>query len=482
MRPAFEFKTRPFDHQLAEWEAARGAGARALFWEQGTGKTKELLDQAAWLYCQGEIDGVLVVAPNGVHRNWITDELPAHLPDAVAEQTRAHHYTSAKAGTKRHRMLCGQVLEHPGLAVMAMSYEGFMTPHGKEYAKKFLTGREVFYVLDESRRIKTPGIKRTKTIVASGKYGKYRRIATGTPVANGPFDIYAPIRFLDPDFWRPYGMSTFGAFKTYFGVWEQIRTGSGQRFEKLVMLRCLDHLARMLEPISSRVTKDEVLDLPLKLYGQRYFEMTREQAALYRQVREDFIAMLESGETITAPLAITRQLRLRQVLSGYVPTDDGELHEIEGSNPRLRALEELADDTPHQAIIWAHFRRDVDQICTLLGDQCVRYDGATKEGDRAAAIRRFQAGEVKFFVGNPAACGTGLTLHAARTVIYYANDFDLEKRQQSEDRAHRIGQEHPVNYIDLICEGTVDEWIAKAQQRKEEISATILGDALRAEK
>ena len=480
-RPEFKFKTKPFAHQLEEWEKSRGSKTRAIFWEQGTGKTKLLLDTAAWLYCQGEIDGLLVVAPNGVHRNWITDEIPLHLPDAVAAQTDSHYYVSPKASSKRHRMRCGQVLDHRGLAIMAMSYDGFMTKHGKEYAKKFLVGREVMMVLDESRRIKSPGAKRTKTIVAAGKYAKFGRLATGTPVANGPFDVYTPLRFLDPDYWKPFGLGSFEAFKTYFGIWETIRTGDGRQFPKLVEVRCLDELHKMMSPVTTRVTKDEVLDLPPKLYGRRYFEMTKAQAAIYRLVRDEYLALLDSGESVTAPLAMVRELRLRQVLSGFVTNDDAVVEEIADPNPRLQALAELVEDTPHQAIIWAHFRKDVADICELLGDQCVRYDGSTKEIDRGPAIDRFQAGDVKFFVGNPQACGTGLTLHAARTVIYYANDFDLEKRLQSEDRAHRIGQEHPVNYIDLICEGTIDEKIAQSMQNKEAVSRQILGDAMRSE-
>ena len=109
----------------------------------------------------------------------------------------------------------------------------------------------------------------------------------------------------------------------------------------------------------------------------------------------------------------------------------------------------------------------------------MRYDGKTSEADRLLAKQQFQAGEVQFFVGNPAAAGTGLTLHAAHTVIYASNSFNFTDRLQSEDRAHRIGLEHPVMYIDLIAPGTVDEHIVRSLIKKLDISSELTGDQLR---
>lgn len=476
----YEFKTKPFRHQREEFLAHRDDVSRAIFWEQGTGKTKLVIDTAAWLHQTGKIDGMLVIAPNGVHQNWVLREMGRHMPLSVLQRTHMHAFNSSKK-TPRHLALEERTIKADGFVVVAMGYEGFMTTRGRKLARKFLDSRRVLFVLDESRRIKSPGAKRTRAIVSEGQRAAYRRILTGTPVANGPFDIYAPIKFLDEGFWSRHGLGSYLAFKTAFGVWEQMRLGQRQ-FQRLIAFQSLERLNRILAPISSRVTKEEVLDLPPKLYSTRTFEMTPEQGRHYREIRDDYMTFLDTGEPLTAPLAITRELRLRQVLSGYLPSDmNADCRDIPGPNPRLLALEDLLDDVPHQAIIWATFRRDIDLICSLLGDQAVRYDGKVGEADRNAAINRFQAGEVKWFVGNPAAGGTGLTLHAARTVVYYNNDFDLEKRLQSEDRAHRIGQEHPVHYIDLVCEGTVDERIADALQRKELISTKILQGYLREE-
>jgi len=474
----FQFKTEPFAHQREEWEKHRETPARAIFWEMGTGKTKLLIDTAAWLALQGKVDAMLVVAPNGVHRNWVEDELPRHMPDSI--KYTAMTYEAGKAGTKTHKEAREKLLKAE-FPILAINYEAFITDRGKKLVWKFLKERKAFYVLDESRRIKSPGIKRTKSIVASGRYAEYKRIASGTPVANGPFDVFSPIRFLDEGYWKKHGLTTFSAFKAFFGMWETFRRrDTGREFAKLLGYRALDHLNALLEPISTRLMKDDVLDLPPKLYTMQYFQMTAEQARLYRELVEEYVAILESGEELTAPLAITRELRLRQVLSGYLPSDEDETpRNIPGRNPRLALLIEVCEDIPHQAIIWAHFRKDIDQICEALGQEAVRYDGAVKEADRAIAKKRFQDGNAKWFVGNPAAGGMGLTLVAAKTVIYYNNDYDLDKRLQSEDRAHRIGQDSPVQYIDLVCMDTIDVKIARAQQEKEKISATILGDSLR---
>lgn len=475
----FEFKTEPFDHQREEWDEHKETKVRALFWEMGTGKSWSVINTAAWLAYNDKIDALFVVAPNGVHRNWITDELPAHMPDCI--DWTGLVYEAPKAGTKWHQQACKDLLGAK-FPVLAMTYDAFITKAGKKFAWKFLDKRRCFYTLDESRRIKTPGTKRGKSVVASGKYAEYKRVCCGTPVANGPFDVYNQIRFLTYDYWKQHGLGSFTGFKTFFGIWEQFqRNDTGQRFQTLVAYRALDQLYALLAPIMTRVLKDDVLDLPPKLYSTRYFEISPEQARIYDSLMEEYMAVLESGETVFSPLAITRELRLCQILSGYLPTEESdELRMLGDRNPRLELLKEVVADVPHQGIIWARFRKDIDLICEMIGhDNCVRYDGKVKSEDRAENKRKFKAGEVQWFVGNPKAGGTGLTLCEAKTVIYYNNDYDPEARQQSEDRAHRIGTDSPVNYIDLCCAGTIDVKIAKSHQMKLVISAETLGDGRR---
>lgn len=474
-------KTTPFPHQAKLHEETRDLSAYGLFLEQGLGKTKVVLDTAGHLFLEGKIDGLLVIAPPAVAPNWVRDEIPTHLPDAM--RAACHLWESKRAGTKKHQRAAKEVLEHDGLAVLVMSYEGFMTDRGTAFAKEFLTNRTCLYVLDESARIKTPGAKRTKRILASAKYAPYRRVLTGTPVANSPFDVFTQLKFLKNDVWAPFGCSNFYAFRTRFGEWIQQKLGSGRSFPKLIKYKNLDVLHGVVDSMGCRLLKDDVLDLPPKLYQKRYFEATPEQTKAIRELKEHLFLETEDGKEVTALLAITQLLRAQQILSGFMGVDgeDGEVYELK-KNPRLDALMEIVEDCPHKMIVWARFRYDVDQICAAMkkaGIEYVRYDGAVGTDEREEARDAFQKGDAKVFVANPACAGEGLTLHAARTVVYFNNTFKLTERLQSEDRAHRIGQKFPVNYIDLICSGSIDEKIVDALRGKQEIASVVTGDTLK---
>jgi len=476
------FKTKPYEHQRHEFYLSKDAKTRALFWEMGTGKTKVVLDEAAHLFLAGRVDGLLVVAPNGVHQNWVTDEIPTHLPEEARALT--HSYSSARASSKWHAAACERVIDYrDGLACLAISYDAFRTIKGRKVVERFLAKRKALYVLDESQRIKSPGAKRTISVVCTGRRAEYKRVLTGTPVTNKPFDVYSQLKFLDEDFWKTRGFESYEPFKAHFGNWVdrvvQAPSGKIGRFSEVRGFKNLDQLATMVAEVSSRVLKKDVLDLPPKVYEKRYFELTKEQERVYEELRDEFIAFLDSGDQVTTPLMITRLLRLQQLTCGFLPVDlTGEIRRFE-DNPRLALLREVLADSDDSAIVFARFREDVDQICALLSDEAVRYDGAVKEGDRLDARRRFQAGDVRYFVGNPAAAGTGLTLTRAPLVVYYSNSFNLEDRLQSEDRAHRIGQDRTVTYVDLMCHGTVDVRITTALRNKLDVASQITRDEIR---
>lgn len=566
----YQFKTAPFNHQKEEWGRSREEAARAIFWEQGTGKSKLTIDTACWLWHRGLIDGVLVVAPNGVHRNWTEKEIPDHVPDDVIGQVRAFHYQSPRAGTKWHQQAVKAVIDHPGFAWLTLSYDAFTTAAGKRTLIDFFNKRRLLYVLDEAHYIKTPTAERTKSILRSAKYAPFRRILTGTPIAQGPFDAYSQIKFLYEDYWKKAGLGTFTEFKAHFGVFEKVWNpnvtrsfdpvkqrwvdSDGSYVDVLKGYRRLDELNALLRPVSSRVTKDDVLDLPPKLYNKRFFPLTEEQRKLYRQMKDEFIVWLELGGAekeaaalqdslpredacptchgkrelevdgyiypcpdcantpdlgqngttpVIAALAMTRLLRLQQITCGYLPTDDESepTYVIPGPNRRLELLCDLAEEAQHKVIVWARFQLDITLILEELrrrGIRAVRYDGQANDDERAEAKALFQGErtlydgaqvigreavppeeQAKVFVGNPAAGATGLTLTAAKTVIYYSNSFKLIDRLQSEDRAHRIGQDNSVLYIDLVAEDSVDEQVVEALRNKFNVASQITGDRLK---
>lgn len=479
----YPHKMKPFKHQSDHFSNHYSDEFWGLLWEQGTAKTKPIIDTASLLYLNNEIDGVLIVAPPGVERNWKTDEFPKHLPESVVKKCVIEVFLTAKKNTKNHKRTMDSLISHTGLSVMLISYNAFMTKEGKDTVWKFLSRRRVLYVLDEAHMIKTPSAKRTKSIIASGKYAKFRRILTGTPSSTGPFDFYSQIKFLNEDFWKNKGIGGAVQFRQYFGEWFTAQEckrqmGYDPGYDKLIRYKNIDILEKWLTEISDRHLKTDVLDLPPKLYSKRYFDMTPTQKAIYTELEQEFMYEFENGSIVDGELPIVRLLRLQQILCNYVPTgDEGKIVQLDDKNPRLKVMEDLKSSLHQPTIVWARFVQDIDQIMHLLGDEAVRYDGSVDDDQAERNKAAFQAGDVKWFVGTAQKGGPGLTLHQAKNVVYYSNSFRLIDRLQSEDRAHRAGMDNnPVNYIDIICSGTIDEKIVTNLREKRDIVSSILGD------
>jgi SNF2 family DNA or RNA helicase len=476
----YTYKTTPMPHQAKILEETAELEYFALFHEMGCGKTKIMIDNAAYLFEQGKINGVFIIAPNGVDLNWLIDEIPTHLPDRIKKQSRIFRFSSGKSGTKKHKEEIQWNRKHEGLAWLIMSYDAFMTLNGKEAGLLFLEQRKCLYILDESVSIKTPGAKRTMRIVRTAHRAKYRRILDGYPTPKGAFDVYSQLQFLSNDFWKKHGWDSFAMFKQYFGVFENAFGKGSQEFEKLIGFNHLSELNEIIQPISSRLKKENVLDLPPKIYEPRYFELSASQRSLYTELKEQYKLWLDTETLITANLAMVRMLRLQQISCGYLPVGEDEpVHVIEGINPRLQLLKSIIEDEEEKTIIWARYKLDIDlvsQLLTKLGRRFVLYTGDTSDENRIKAKEQFQKGDAQFFVGTPAAAGIGLTLHAAKHVIYYSNSFNLRHRVQSEDRAHRAGLQHPVVYTDLLGNDTIDKSIMLNLCGKMDTTDAILGD------
>lgn len=477
----------PFKHQLDHFNDHRDALYWGLLWEQGTAKTKPTIDTLCWQYLAGHLDGAVVIAPPGVERNWVSDELPTHLSPDVDMQVKVGIFYTARKHTKDHKAWMEALIVHKGLSVLCISYNAYMTKEGRKAVRKFLLKRRAMLILDESHNIKSPGAKRTLALVAEGRYAKMRRILTGTPLSLGPFDIYSQIRFLSEDFWPKLGIHGATEFRQYFGEYltdsEFSRiNGYSRGFDELIGYRNLEELKRMIKSCSDRYLKEDVLDLPPKLYSKRYFDSTPEQRKMYQALRDELMYELESGEIIDGELPIVRLLRFQQVVCNYVPIDNDQPHHvISKKNPRLEATEQLRDEISSPTIVWTRFHHDVDLLMDLLGDEAVQYDGRMDDDDAERSKLAFQHGDAKWFVGTQAKGGPGLTLTAAKNMIYYANSFKLIDRLQSEDRAHRAGMdEHPLNIYDLCCADLpIDSSTIANLRGKRDIVSEIQGDELR---
>ena len=460
----YDFKTKPFDHQRKAFYMSRDKKSFALLMEQGTGKTKVIIDNAAYLYGKGEITALVVIAPNGVHRNWLR-EVQIHMPDWCP---RNSFYYSSGMNKKRIAEYDETFSSENSLKIFTFNVEAFTSPKAIYYMQKVLVANKVMLVVDESSRIKRPGAKRTKIITKFGKQADFKRIMTGTPVTKGAEDVYSQFKFLDPQI---LGYDSFYSFKAQYCIM------GGFENRQVVSYQNIDELTRNIEGHSFRVLKKDCLDLPDKIYQRHYVEMTPKQKKLYQNMKKSFVAELE-GETIEAPEAITRLLRLQQILCGWFPSDEG-ISKIDEQNPRIEALKDILSDIDSKVIIWARFKADLKAIERALGELAVSYHGDVATDARELAVDRFQNDpKIKYFIGQPQSGGIGLTLTAADYAIYYSNSFDLEQRMQSEDRCHRIGTKNNVTYIDIETRGSVDTKIIKALRSKKNIADIITKDPI----
>jgi SNF2 family DNA or RNA helicase len=471
----FNLKTQPYEHQRVALEKSYNKKNYGYFMEMGCGKSKVLIDNITWLYEQGHIDTAVIVAPKGVFRNWEISEIPAHLPEDIEHEVYVWNPNPNK--TQAQHLKEG-IQERKKLRFLLVNVEGFATIKVRKYLEMFVRGSTFLLAVDESTTIKNPKAKRTKTLLEVGKSASFRRILTGSPVTKSPMDLYSQCAFLSPTL---LGFDSYYSFQGRYAITRTQRMGS-HSFQQVVGYRNLDELSTKLDCFSYRVTKDEALDLPDKVYTLREVSLTDEQIKYYMSLKNNAIALLDDGELVSAPAVMTQLLRLQQVLCGHLKTDDGEL--IEFKTNRIDALLETIEEMSGKVIIWSRFRYDIMSIVATLAktygkDSVVSYFGDTSDEDRQTAIRRFQFEDARFFVANPQTAGFGLTLTAATNVIYYANDFNLETRAQSEDRCHRIGQTNKVLYVDLISKGTVDQHIVKTLRNKIELSAKTLGEEVR---
>ena len=471
----YKFKTKPYAHQLTALEKSWNRETYAYFMEMGTGKTKVLIDNVAMLYDKGKVNGALIIAPKGVVGTWYNQEIPTHLPDHVENVTILWQSNINKKQLTKLESLF-EVEE--SLHILVMNVEALSTTKGAEFAAKFLRCHETLMAIDESTTIKNPNAKRTKNIINLSESAKYRRIMTGSPVTKNPLDLYSQCKFLSP--WL-LDFTSYYAFRNRYAQMKTIHV-QGRSIQVVDKFQNLGELSNQLKGFSYRVLKEDCLDLPDKIYMKRQINLTPEQKKLYEQMRKEALATL-NGKRVTTVNALTQLMRLHQITCGHFSADDGTTQPIK--NNRIDELMDVLEEIEGKAIIWAHYQYDINTIIKEIEKvhgpgSIVDYYGLTPQDKRQGNIKKFQEDDkCRFIVGTPQTGGYGITLTAANTVIYYSNGYDLEKRLQSEDRAHRIGQQKSVTYVDILADETVDEKIVKSLRKKINIASEVLGEELK---
>lgn len=478
-------KTAFYKHQEEYFNKHKDKPYWALFMEMGAGKTKCVIDNAAYLYEQNDIDLLVIVAPNSLKRGWVLRELPKHLPERVPVQT---HIWTGKMTLKEQKIrkdfLAPQ--EKRCLKVIAFNCEAFSAHKNPRENKAVLYlaelirahNNKIMGVVDESSVIKEPKSTRTKRLVKFGQYFKYRRILSGTPITESPFGIYTQSEFLKPGL---LGFKNYHQFTLHHGVFESMRFGTGRSFQKLKTYRYLDELKKKIESFSTLVRKEDCLDLPPKVYKVLDVEMTKEQKTAYNQMRLLLLHEVEedTSELIKASNALHKLQRLKDIVLGYARGPEGKIFHLDHN--RLDAVDSVIAEVTGKVILFADTIPALEDLHQHLArthghDAVALYYGATSDDERAKIETRFMNPDssLRFFIGSLDMASKGLDFWVANTVIYYSNDFPLETRVQSEDRAHRAGQTKSVLYVDLISPNTVDEKIMNALKSKVNISAQVV--------
>ena len=475
----YAFQTEPFQHQRTTFEDSWAAEYHALLMEMGTGKSKVVVDTMGALYEKGLIDAALIVAPKGVYDNWVQKEIPQHLPERINRKIVRWRPDKTKAFEETFRSLVMD--DFDGLKVFVINVEAFSTGRGAGAAYAFLEQNpDNIMAVDESTTIKNRNALRTKNVVAARQLAKYRRILTGSPITKSPMDLFSQCNFLSP---KALGTTSYFAFQNRYAV--IVRRNMGHRsFQEIVGYRRLDELSEKLDNFSTRVLKSECLDLPPKLYIRREVPLTPEQKRVYDQMRTLALAVLSDASVATTQSVLTQIMRLQQICCGFFQPDEGGIQQL--PNDRLSELMDVLDDVGGKAIIWATYTHSIKQITEEIakvhGPRSVAaYYGETPQDERQEIVNRFQdpADPLRFFVGQPRTGGYGITLTEASTVIYFSNSYDLEIRLQSEDRAHRIGQQKAVTYVDLVSPDTVDEKVLSALYDKNILAGQVLGEEVK---
>ena len=457
-----EFKTKQFRHQAETLDSIKELNYYALFWEMGTGKTKEAIDFIRYkCYQEKRVMRVLVICPKIALKNW-ENEFEMH--------SSMVKYVEILSGTKKKRL---EKLGYSNKQIFIINFEGTVS-----IFKELIQHWDVI-IVDESQRIKSPKAKQSKAIVQLGTYAKNRMILSGTPVLNSPMDIYNQYLFLDHG--KTFGTNFYAFRNKYFSRFDIQSGTNGRAFTKYTLLKHLeDEMHKQIMSIADFRAKTDCLDLPEKVFQILRLEMSKDQAKAYNDMLVDLITLLKENPNfaVVASTAAVKIIRLRQISAGFVKLDDTQQEVRFKDNPKLKAVKEVLEElTPkHKVIIWACFRNNI----FMLKVELKQYNPAWSFGDvkdKDAQRDKFNNDDsCRVIICEPKSSSTAINLIAASYAIYYSQGYNLEFRLQSMDRCHRSGSEihDKITYIDLEFPNTVDTIIAKRLSGKNAMKESLI--------
>lgn len=454
-------------HQLKGIENGLRNNYYGLFFEVGTGKTATLIGILRAIFnFKSQVLPTVIISPLVTLHNWKNEwaKFSKIQPQDVV----------VLEGTGRKKL--DTFLKHaakPG-KIFILNYEALLH---KELYEAILKWAPRVLVCDESHYIKNPTSQRTKKIMKIAELAEYRYILSGTPILNSPFDIFSQMYVLDLG--KRFG-TKFHFFKLKYFYDKNAGMPSHKHFPLwLPKSGSIEDINKLINECTMHVKKSECLDLPPLVREEIPVEMSKEQLKHYESLKLEFISYINDAACV-ASLAITKALRLQQVLSGHMPLDNEQIYSFK-ENPRLEALQELVElhKDNSKIIIWACFKKNHEEISRMLDRINVKHVFLTGEQnlqEKQASMVAFETDpSVRVCVGNQSV-GIGVNLISSNLSIYYSRSFNMGHDEQSMARNYRAGSEmhNSITRIDLVTPNTIDEKILQALKNKREISAQLL--------
>lgn len=459
----------PFPHQIEAFNEWGNKKAFALLLEQGAGKTLVMIAKLGELYKKGEINKALIISPVSV-----APELEIQFEDLAGYPVEVKVLAGLKANKKAEAL---KGWKKDCLQVAIINYESTWCK-GRSRKKKWEVMPELakwspdIVICDESQRIKNANSKQSKAIFKLGQEADYRGILTGTIIAESPLDFFGQYKFLEPSILG----TSYRAFEDQYAV------KGGYRGYQVIGHKNLDELAKITLKIACRKLKKDCVKLPPVIPRTIPVELEPSAKALYKEMDKEMILDLQ-GETITAPLVITKNMKLSQITGGYITTPDenGKKKIIQVSSAKLKVTMDKLEDLLYnksKVIIFTRFIPEIDGLVTALKKRKIKYSEISgRIKDRKAVIKDFQnpKSKTQVMVVQIATGGVGITLTAADVAIFYSTDYSNINYEQAKARIDRIGQKAKrVLIYHLVAKGTIDGIISKALINKQDVSKALL--------
>lgn len=478
---------------------AAGARGRALFMEQGTGKSLVAIALAGALEAAGQIRWALVVCPNSLKGTWADPELgeiALHSAfDAgvfVLKGSRAKRQCDLEEALARTGRFQWVITNVEQFSIDYRTHEGF-----EDFTDAIKLAPPGLLIVDESSTCKNMRARRTKTLLALSRLFPYRLPLSGTPVTKAPFDVYPQCEIMED---ACLGFATPLAFERAYAVFVRRKVFDGRRkrtIREVKEYRDLDDLERRLARVSFRALAADCLDLPEVVTRTLPVELTTPQSKALRQLKGDMMADLEGG-LVDGRNILSRYLRMAQITGGFVPVieADGRPRDVPivfTPNPKLDALEGYLEtifdaDPDRKAVVFSRFLPEIRAIletCARRGWNPVPFYGDVSLDEREAGLRRFRTSELsRVFVAQYQTGSKGLNLVEASAIVFFGLSFSLEDMLQSRKRVHRKGQERKVEEVYLVGRTdkggrTIDHVALEALREKKNLADIVTGDYAR---